>query len=598
MPDRTASSAKHVSPGCIVAISIPLVLIGLGMLGSFVDAVRSADFVRAYWNGVGALLSLGFPVASVVGRRRQVSAPVTAHTPFGCYAIMGGGLLLVGTGMLLSSLRGLLQDDSAAAAGYGIVAAALLGLGLWLVIGGRVATQRVAPLVDALHRGDPEPWRHVREWADGRARDAGNSRVVEAVVLAIVANAIVWPIAWAALANPAETPMRLVFLALPVAGALAALRAARAVRHRRLHGETIFKMDTFPGAVGQSLAGTVLIRIDPALARRVAFTVKLSSQRRMETTSRSSGGGVSIEPLWHAQQHIPAAAYRSELGAHLAFPISFAIPADAEPTTLTDPNDRVRWLLAIEGDVAGLPFQAEMEVPVFDLRDESERALEIPDLPSLSAQHDVLGSEPAPWTAADATPARDAAVAERDAASLWRRVFPARAARFVVDEEPGGRVHVQSETGDEARARAGFFLTVAGALALMMVIGNPVLQQANGVGLIPVAAMFGGSFLWLFYYRYTKSELTLSAYDVTLRKGRGAHNQVMLQYTELDRAEIAEVGGRSTTRNGTVVHRVVEHDVRIIDRNGQSRSAGLRVTDRKHAQWVAGHLNRRIAGSR
>jgi hypothetical protein len=598
MSGRSTSAPGQVSRGCLLALAVPLVLMGIGMLSSALGAIRTGDFVRAYWNGVGALLSLGVPVATLVARRRPVSAPVTGHTPFGCYAIMGGAFLLLGAGMLLSSLRGFLLDDGNEALGYGIVAAALLGLGSWILIGGRVVSRRVAPLVDALRRNDPEPWRHVRDWTDGKARDAGNARVLEAVVLAVVANALAWPMAWAALSNPSDSPARFVFMALPLAGIWTALRALRAVRHRRLHGETIFNMDTFPGVVGESLAGTVLIRIDPGLTRQVVFTVTLTCRRRIERRSRSPGDGVSTQQLWREQQQVAATAYRSELGTHLAFPIAFAIPLEAEPTTLVEPDDRVLWHLAIDADLGALPFHAEMEVPVFDLRDEKVRAQEIPDLsaslPASLPTPAQVAWTPGPFGGAD--PAAGAVHGD-GAPSIWRRIFPEPVARFAIDEDRSGRVHVESETGDAARAQAGFLLSLAGALGLLLVLRSPALQEVNGLGLIPVAALFGGSFLWLFYYRYTKAELTLSTYDVTLRNRKVPHGQVMLQYAELERAEIAEVGGRTTTKNRNVVHSVVEHDVRIVGRNGRSWAAGLRVTDKQQAQWVVGHLNRRIAAS-
>jgi hypothetical protein len=590
---RMPSAPAKVPGGCLVALAVLLVLLGLSMLGSSVGAMRAGDFVGAYWSGVGALLCLGFTAAMVVGRRRPVSAPVSGHTPFGCYGVMGGALLIVGAGMLLSSLRGLLQGDSNDAMGYGAAGAVLLGLGLWMVIGGHVVTRRTAPLVDALRRDDPEPWRYVQGWTDGKARDAGNTRVVESVVMAVFLNGLTWPMAFAALSTESDSPALFVFMALPLIGLWAALRAVRAIRHRRLHGETIFNMDTFPGVVGESLGGTVLIRMDPTLAREVVFTVTLTCRRRIEQRSRSSGDGVSTQQLWQQQQLVTGTAYRSELGSHLVFPVAFAIPLGAEPTTLVEPNDRVLWHLAVDADLGRLPFHAEMEVPVFDLRDEKERAQEIPELspstPRSLPARDETAWTPAPFGGADPVGGEGAATP-----SIWRRIFPEPVARFAADEERSGRVHVESETGDAKRARAGFLLTVAGVLGLLLVMLSPALQEINGVAMIPIAALFGGSPLWV-VYRSTKAELTLSSHDVTLRNRKVDNGQVMLQYTELERAEIEEVGSRTTTRNRTVTHRVVEHDVRIVGRNGRSYVAGLRVTDRRQAQWVAGHLNRRIA---
>jgi hypothetical protein len=137
-------------------------------------------------------------------------------------------------------------------------------------------------MVDALRRDDPEPWRYVQGWTDGKARDAGNARVVESVVMAVFLNGLTWPMAYAALSTESDGPLLFAFVALPLIGLWAALRAVRAIRHRRLHGETIFNMDTFPGVVGESLAGTVLIRMDPTLAREVVFTVTLTCRRRIE----------------------------------------------------------------------------------------------------------------------------------------------------------------------------------------------------------------------------------------------------------------------------------------------------------------------------
>jgi hypothetical protein len=595
MTSKTPSGPRHAPLGCIIALAVPLLLFGLSMLGGLSSALGEGRWLAGAWYALGAILGIGVPISMFIGRRMKPKAAASAHTPFGCYAFLGGIMAMAGASMLVAAVGHRRLGDMDATLGLGIGAVLALGLGTWFIIGGRLETRRDAPLVDALRRDDPEPWRHVPQWADGRIRAAPPVPGVRHAAVAVAWNAVAWPLAFIVSAAPAAANdyATLVWL-LPAVGLLLAVLAVRAVRQEVQPGGTVFSMDTFPGVVGGTLQGTVLAHLAPGPAGGADFTLTLRCIRRRERMGTSSSSShdnrVQTQQLWQEARQVTARVYSADDGPVVAIPVSFAIPLSARPTTLRDPSDRIFWQLEVAGGPAGR-VRAEMEVPVFDLRTDDERALEVPELAAASAPEEAAGRA----TVAPGRPSgeRDAAAPAR---SAWHRIFPSPVARFRVEEDHAGRIDVRSETGSARHAQAGMGLIAAGVLGLLTVMRSEALQQVEGIGLIPIFMIFGGAFLMLIY-RHSSAEITLRVFDVTLRNRKVEGGQALLQYVELEGASVKQGAEHTSSRNGVVVKNVIEHDVELRARDGRSWMAGLRVTDRQQAQWVAGTINNRIAAS-
>ena len=596
----TSPKVRKVPTGCLVAIAIPFGIFGFFRALAVIDSFSPFDIIRLYWNLVGAVVGLGVPFALYKVTRREPTeeeirraTTVRGHTPYGCYATIGGFLLTMGIGATLSAVSRLIAGDTENALGFGTLAAMLTLPGAWLVVGGRIEARREGPLRDALARNDPEPWRYAAQWADGQARHQANKGALGVYIFALVWNAIWWPAALA-IVSTGEDPARFIFLLPPGFGVLLVLRALRSMRERRTFGETVFTMETFPGTVGGRLTGVVQTRITPAMAHGVFFTATLRCARRTFRTSRN-GPSHDIEPLWETSAKVPARVVRNARGETVALRIDMPIPPDVRPTTLNDASDCIVWFLHTAGDTSGTPFAAEMEVPIFDLRTAEERAAATPKLQQLDEE--VRAKAAAPDRGIRA--AFDPAITEATATpSLAKLIFPSPDARFAIDDQHGGLIRVTSETGDKMRSRIGMVLTAVGVIGLLSILRLPEGQAPDGIGLIPVVAMFAGVFLWLVYYRYTKVELELRSTDLTLRSRTAPNGEAIFPYDTLTGAEVREGGIRTTTRNGVVTRRVVEHDIALMRATGKATRLGLRVTDRQQADWLVATIKERIARAR
>lgn len=140
-------------------------------------------------------------------------------------------------------------------------------------------------------------------------------------------------------------------------------------------------------------------------------------------------------------------------------------------------------------------------------------------------------------------------------------------------------------------------MTVACLLGLALIVRTPALQEIGGIGLFPIVGMIGGGWLWG-SYRPRKAQMVLSTGEVTVRGWAVKKGEVTLRYDELERATV-ETGVERTTPppSGTTIWAIKGHDVQLTLRDGRLLLAGLCATDRQQAQWVAGHLNRRIAAA-
>jgi hypothetical protein len=592
--------ARKVPTGCLVVLAIPFGIFGFSRALAVIDSLSPFELIRLYWNLVGAIIGLGIPYALLKSTRREPTqeeirraTAVRGYTPFGCFATIGGFLLVLGIGTMLSAVAQFMEGDSENSIGIGLFAAMLTLLGGWFVVGGGVEARRERPLRDALARNDPEPWRYAYQWTDGKARHRGHKSAPFLFLFAVTWNAIWWPVVLTILTTSDE-PARFAFLLPAVFGVFLVLGALQSLRERRTFGETVFVMETFPGTVGGRLAGVVQTRITPAMAQGVVFTATLRCVRRTRRAG-SDGQRELLEPLWATSATVPVGVVRGAQGETVALRIDFPVPSEVRPTTLRNAADCIVWFLLVAGETSDGPFAAELEVPIFDLRSEEERAAAAPTLPELDAEVRATAAVPDRGVRVPFDPAISDATAPP---SLWRLLFPSPDARFTVEDQHGGLIRVTSESGDRARSRIGMVLTALGVVGLIAALRLPEGQTPDGIGLIPVGAIFAGVFLWLVYYRYTKIELELRSTDLTLRGRSVPHGEAIIPYDTLTAAEVHEGATRTTSRNDVVIRRTVEHNIALIRSDGRATWLGLRVTNRQQADWLAQTIGQRIARAR
>jgi hypothetical protein len=267
--------------------------------------------------------------------------------------------------------------------GFGGIAAAFAG-------------RRKAAEIEALRLKNPAaPWLWRPDWAAGRVDDSSRATMWTAWVFAAMWNLISIPSAILGVraAIREEKPggyFALLFLLVGIGLLVWAVRAT--IRYRRF-GVSRFELNTRPGVVGHSLAGTV--RTTTTLRPVEGFQVCLRCIR-LVTSGTGKSRSTSESTLWQEETRVQGQLSRDARGMGTAIPVAFAIPADALACDDRDSDNRVLWRLELSAGVPGVDYDSSFEVPVFrtGLSDQpptaAEAALKV--TVDLATYHQPVGS--------------------------------------------------------------------------------------------------------------------------------------------------------------------------------------------------------------
>jgi hypothetical protein len=289
---------------------------------------------RAGRLAVGALIVLGMPIVLAGGSFALLK--ITLHLPPWLRSI---GFLL-GASIIFSMVGAVLR---------------LLG---WPAT--TAADFRAVPTAEV-----NAPWMARADWASGEIRSGARSGAVTAWVFAIL---------WGLGSSPVALLMpRMVeehgyaslwLLVFPAVGiCLLAWAARRTIRWRR-YGESRFKLASLPGQVGGTLEGTLHIdRPPPGIG---PVNLKLTCINR----TRDADGRSSTDRIVWSDD---SSAVSEGDGA---IPVAFYIPEDCRPTEGSDSSDRIVWRLSATAPGEGVPYAAEFEVPIFEVKETDEQIAE------------------------------------------------------------------------------------------------------------------------------------------------------------------------------------------------------------------------------
>lgn len=217
------------------------------------------------------------------------------------------------------------------------------------------------------------PWLSKSEWASRRIRSSARAEFVGIGIFALVWNGLIGGIYLLVGNQMVEQWHRgekgvMVALLFPLAGVFLALAALRGLLAWLKFGTTIFELATLPGVIGGPLQGSIATRIRTA---EKPFDVSLACTHVKRITYRSGNSRevrTDSRVLWQEERSIAAdRCGRGDRG--LVIPVDFYVPYELSPTDGSDPDDRIVWKLRASGDVPGIDFAAEFEVPVFRTED-------------------------------------------------------------------------------------------------------------------------------------------------------------------------------------------------------------------------------------
>lgn len=287
---------------------------------------------------------------------------------------LGAGLWAVYQGVSRYRDGALLQD-------YGIFLAVgvIFGGSALRQIRRAVSARKNAELVEVLRQEHAdEPWKVRPEWRDGRF-EAERRRITDKLLLAVVFNLVGWPLAFVVLRSELFGPdpeyAALLVLLFPLLGTLLGWLVAREILHHRKFGRTVMELDPMPVPLGGRLRGRVETGIRARDAPSQGFHVSLSCYRRRVVRSTDSDGGskrkVELDLLWRDEKRMEGVPF--DAGLRLSVPLSFDVPRDEPESTPERTENRILWLVGIHADLPGLDYEANLEVPVFDLGEAAGR---------------------------------------------------------------------------------------------------------------------------------------------------------------------------------------------------------------------------------
>ncbi len=220
-----------------------------------------------------------------------------------------------------------------------------------------VALSRATSDAYQLRRQHPdEPWMWRRDWAANAIQDRSGYGIGALLFFAVMWNLISSPLLfvfpWREMRGSLVVVLPFLF---PAVGVLLLIGVMYLAAQRMKYGVSICHIDHLPIVPGRPFHGEIEARIREMPAS--GFDLRLSCVRRV------TGGRSSTETVvWEETQKIALATPAYE-GAHI--PFTFAIPADAEPTSTAIGPSKIVWRLQAAAEVPGVDYSANFEVPVF-----------------------------------------------------------------------------------------------------------------------------------------------------------------------------------------------------------------------------------------
>lgn len=202
-----------------------------------------------------------------------------------------------------------------------------------------------------------EPWLWRDDWARGQVHAGARTAATAAWIFALLWNAIAWPSTVLAFNQFRQSGNRLILLValFPLAGIAATVAAARRLKAWRQYGESIFTLESIPGQIGGSLKGVISLQHPVPALKTIRLELKC-------TDSIRTGNDRIRKALWSDADTVTSDGSNS-------IPVGFYIPPDCRATDSVSDSDHIRWDLTVLGADLPVPYAAQFEVPVFQVKE-------------------------------------------------------------------------------------------------------------------------------------------------------------------------------------------------------------------------------------
>ena len=291
--------------------------------------------------------------------------------PLGILAYLGGLLIFAG---IREILHGEIQIKQFMIIGLGFTLIAGAGVPFYIFF---VAGKRAEIKLENRKKEYPDaPWMWGDKWPSRRIVYSGTGRLILLwLVFSVVFGGFVFisymnrEIILAKMQGGSRFEV-IVFSSITFfIFAIVLLMAVSYTRGILKFGKSIFEMSSYPGIIGEELAGTIHTQMRDI--PKDGFTLELEC----ELTEIRMPDGRQLRDLtpvsvWKAKKKVPFGELN--MGPQgVTAPVSFSIPADARESDEWSPDKRINWILSAFSSLEGRQYLSQFIVPVFKTRSKS-----------------------------------------------------------------------------------------------------------------------------------------------------------------------------------------------------------------------------------
>lgn len=480
------------------------------------------------------------------------SAPSAAKDPTRATAALGIGCVaafllpfaVAGAAMLAMSLRRVAQGNWREALLLGGGGVLFGGVGLAGMAAMWAGRRKLQEQTELRSKNPDQPWQWQRDWASGRIEDSSRGTLWTSWAFAVFWNMIGFPSGYLGVQAALQQgkPGGYVALVFPLIGIGLLVWAFRATIRYRKYGVSRLELATRPAVIGHSLVGTV--RVSTSIESPEGFLATLSCVRRV-TSGSGKNRSTSETVLWQDEQRAAGARARDAAGWRTDVPVQFRIPADVEPCSLGDPDNRVLWRLTLSASVPGVDYASVFDIPVFRTEASAEPPTE-----------------------------SEMRLADEQARAFADYHQPADSRIRVTTRSQGVEIVFPPARNPGAAAGVSAFTLIWGSICWGLVYYKAPLLFPVVFGLFELLLLWGSLHLWL-----GASRVTAGSGMLLLAKGIGTPGRERL----LPSAQVADVISAIGMQAGAIPY----YDVVIRQKDGKKVTAGSSVRDKHEAEWLA-----------
>ncbi|MFL5561163.1 MAG: hypothetical protein ACJ79K_06800 [Gemmatimonadaceae bacterium] len=277
--------------------------------------------------------------------------------------VFGAFFIIAGCGIGARALIGGTDGMHAPRVIVAICGALFALAGLWVSANGVLDLRRKRDAAERAAATPRQPWLWDYPWSHEGIGNDTSREIVSAFGFAIFMAIFLTPFHWIGFAKDGGPRIFGVFALLfdlAVIGLL--VRAVRLVMMRRRYGRSWLRFGHFPFLAGEPLEASLAARDGLAALTRLTATLQCVQERYED---RGSGRNRSRQVICYQLSSETKTVEKSASGT---FDFSFAVPADAPNTALSERPARFWELVLTSDDIPGVDYAAKFLVPVYARR--------------------------------------------------------------------------------------------------------------------------------------------------------------------------------------------------------------------------------------